>query len=68
LNRLGTNPLSKHGIFGPGENFVLRVQEATAQTDFTLAVLSEAYLQAAVHSAGVGRGICSGPERQEAQS
>ena len=31
--------------FRPGENFVLRMQEAAAQTDFTIAVLSEAYLK-----------------------
>jgi len=33
--------------FRPGENFALRMQEAAAQADLTLVVLSKAYLQAA---------------------
>lgn len=32
--------------FRPGENFVLRMHEATTQADVTLALLSEAYLKA----------------------
>src|SRR5215470_1921748 len=32
--------------FRPGENFVLRMQQATAEADITIAVLSEAYLKA----------------------
>jgi|SRR5271165_7008008 len=47
IESAGYEPIIQAWHFRPGENFVLRMQEAAAQTDFTLAVLSEAYLQAA---------------------
>jgi TIR domain len=43
----GYEPVIQAWHFRPAEDFVLRIQVATAQMDFTLAVLSEAYLQAA---------------------
>jgi hypothetical protein len=43
----GYEPILDVWHFRPGENFVLRMQEAATQADLTLAVLSEAYLQAA---------------------
>jgi len=46
IESAGYEPIIQAWDFRPRRNFVLRVQEATAQTDFTLAVLSEAYLQA----------------------
>jgi hypothetical protein len=42
----GYEPILDVWHFRPGENFVLRMQEAAAQANLTLAVLSEAYLQA----------------------
>ena len=47
IESAGYEPIIQAWHFRPGENFVLRMHEAAAQTDFTLAVLSEAYLQAA---------------------
>ena len=41
----GYEPIIQAWHFRPGENFVLRMQEAAAQTDFTIAVLSETYLK-----------------------
>jgi len=45
IERGGYQPIIQAWHFRPGENFVLRMQEAAAQTDFTIAVLSEAYLK-----------------------
>jgi len=42
----GYQPILDVWHFRPGENFVLRMQEAATQADVTLALLSEAYLQA----------------------
>ena len=42
----GYQPILDVWHFQPGENFVLRMQEAATQADVTLALLSEAYLQA----------------------
>jgi hypothetical protein len=39
-------PIIKEWHFRPGQSFVLRMQEATAEADLTIAVLSEAYLKA----------------------
>ena len=47
IESAGYEPIIQALHFRPGENFVLRMQEAATQTDLTLAVLSEAYLQAA---------------------
>jgi hypothetical protein len=44
IERAGYEPALQAWHFRPGENFVLRMQEAAMQTDFTLAVLSENYL------------------------
>jgi hypothetical protein len=44
IERAGYEPIIQAWHFRPGENFVLRMQEAAAQTDFTIAVLSENYL------------------------
>jgi hypothetical protein len=41
----GYEPILEVWHFRPGENFVLRMREAAKQADFTLAVLSDAYLQ-----------------------
>src|ERR1700680_4246311 len=46
IERGGYEPIIQAWHFRPGENFVLRMQEAAAQTDFTIAVVSEAYLKA----------------------
>jgi hypothetical protein len=43
----GDEPILDVWYFRPGENFVLRMQEAATQADLTLALLSEAYLQTA---------------------
>jgi hypothetical protein len=45
IERGGYQPIIQAWHFRPGENFVLRMQEAAAQTDFTIAVLSETYLK-----------------------
>ena len=45
LETAGYKPILQAWHFRPGDNFVLRMQEATAQTDFTIAVLSENYLK-----------------------
>jgi hypothetical protein len=45
IERGGYQPIVQAWHFRPGENFVLRMQEAAAQTDFTIAVLSETYLK-----------------------
>ena len=45
IESAGYEPIIQAWHFRPGENFVLRMQEAAAQTDFTIAVLSEAYLK-----------------------
>ena len=45
IERAGYEPIIQAWHFRPGENFVLRMQEAAAQTDFTIAVLSENYLK-----------------------
>jgi WD40 repeat protein len=41
----GYEPVLQAWHFRPGENFVSRMQEVAAQTDFTIAVLSENYLK-----------------------
>jgi hypothetical protein len=45
IESAGYEPIIQAWRFRPGENFVLRMQEAVAQTDFTIAVLSETYLK-----------------------
>jgi tetratricopeptide (TPR) repeat protein len=45
IESAGYEPIIQAWHFRPGENFVLRMQEAAAQTDFTIALLSEAYLK-----------------------
>jgi hypothetical protein len=45
IESAGYEPIIQAWHFRPGENFVLRMQEAAAQTAFTIAVLSEAYLK-----------------------
>src|SRR5271165_4391830 len=45
IESAGYEPIIQAWHFRPGENFVLRMQEAAAQTDFTIAVLSETYLK-----------------------
>src|SRR5580693_486100 len=45
IESAGYEPIIQAWHFRPGQNFVLRMQEAAAQTDFTIAVLSEAYLK-----------------------
>ena len=45
IERSGYQPIIQAWHFRPGENFLLRMQEAAAQTDFTIAVLSETYLK-----------------------
>jgi hypothetical protein len=52
LERVGYEPILDVWNFRPGENFVLRMQEAAAQANLTLAVLSQAYLEA----------LCTQPE------
>src|ERR1700719_3358786 len=41
IESAGYEPIIQARHFRPGENFVLHMQEAAAQTDFTIAVLSE---------------------------
>src|SRR5262249_45119901 len=43
----GYAPIIQAWDFRPGENFVLRMQEAAAEANITIAVLSEAYLKSA---------------------
>jgi WD40 repeat protein len=45
IESAGYEPIIQAWHFRPGENFVLRMQEAAEQTDFTIAVLSETYLK-----------------------
>jgi TIR domain len=45
IESAGYEPVIKARHFRPGENFVLRMQEAAVQTDFTIAVLSETHLE-----------------------
>jgi hypothetical protein len=45
LNRPGMNPLSKHGIFVPEKTSFCACGRLRRKTDFTIAVLSEAYLK-----------------------
>jgi hypothetical protein len=45
IESAGYKPIIQAWHFRPGENFVLSMQEAAAQTDFTIAVLSENYLK-----------------------
>jgi TIR domain len=42
----GYEPIIQAWHFRPGQNFVLRMQQATAEANITIAVLSEAYLKA----------------------
>jgi hypothetical protein len=46
IERAGYEPILDVWHFRPGENFVLRMQEAVTESDLILAVLSEAYLKA----------------------
>jgi hypothetical protein len=46
IERAGYQPIIRAWAFRPRENFVLRMQEAAAETDLTIAVLSEDYLKA----------------------
>ena len=46
IETAGYLPILQAWHFRPGENFILRMQQATAEADMTLAVLSEAYLRA----------------------
>ena len=46
IERGGYQPIIQAWDFRPGQNFVLRMQQATMEADITIAVLSEAYLKA----------------------
>ncbi|MBV8274800.1 MAG: TIR domain-containing protein [Verrucomicrobia bacterium] len=46
IDRGGYQPIIQAWHFLPGQNFVLRMQEALADSDMTIAVLSEHYLKA----------------------
>jgi hypothetical protein len=46
IDHNGYQPIIQAWDFRPGQNFVLRMQEATAEAGITIAVLSEAYLKA----------------------
>jgi hypothetical protein len=46
IERSGYRPIIQAWHFRPGKNFVLRMQEATAESDLTVAVLSVDYLNA----------------------
>jgi WD40 repeat protein len=46
IDRSGYQPIIQAWDFRPGQNFVLRMQEAMAESDLTIAVLSEDYLKA----------------------
>jgi hypothetical protein len=46
IERAGYQPILDVWNFRPGENFVLRMQEAATESDLTLAVLSKYYLEA----------------------
>jgi WD40 repeat protein len=46
IERAGCEPILDVWHFRPGENFVLRMQEAVTESDLILAVLSESYLKA----------------------
>jgi hypothetical protein len=46
IERSGYRPIIQAWHFRPGENFVLRMQEAMAESDLTVAVLSVDYLNA----------------------
>jgi hypothetical protein len=45
IERVGYQPIIQVWDFRPGQNFVLRMQQATAEADITIAVLSENYLK-----------------------
>ena len=45
IETAGYKPIIQAWDFRPGENFVLRMQQATAEADITIPVLSEAYLK-----------------------
>jgi WD40 repeat protein len=47
IDRSGYQPIIQAWDFRPGQNFVLRMREAMADSDLTIAVLSEHYLNAA---------------------
>jgi hypothetical protein len=44
IERDGYQPIIQAWHFRPGEDFVLRMQRAATESDMTIAVLSEAYL------------------------
>jgi hypothetical protein len=46
IGRGGYQPIIQAWDFRPGQNFVLRMRQATTEADTTIAVLSEAYLKA----------------------
>lgn len=46
IDRGGYQPIIQAWDFRPGDNFVLRMQEAMADSDLTIAALSEHYLKA----------------------
>ena len=46
IESAGYEPIIQAWHFRPGQNFVLRMQEAMADSDLTIAVLSEDYLKA----------------------
>ena len=46
IDRGGYQPIVQAWDFRPGDNFVLRMQEAMADSDLTIAALSEHYLKA----------------------
>ncbi len=46
IDRSGYQPIIQAWDFRPGQNFVLRMQEAATESDLTLAVLSKDYLEA----------------------
>jgi TIR domain len=46
IESAGYEPIIQAWDFRPGQNFVLRMQQATTEATITIAVLSEAYLKA----------------------
>jgi hypothetical protein len=60
IESAGYEPVIQAWHFRPGENFVLRMQEAAAQTDFTIRAIGN-LSQIRVHPARMGCGFAQDP-------
>ena len=68
IETAGYEPILQAWHFLPGQNFVLRMQQAVTDADLTIAVLSEAYLKAEFTQPEWAAAFCARSHGRKAQA